>query len=298
MNRRTWILAVTLVFGVAACVDRSVFGFPGDGGSDARIDASLDAGTDAGDSGPMDSGMDSGMDAGPRGPAMVNLGSPNDLASAAAYTLLSKTGITNVTGSMISNGHLGVSPIFATAITGFGLLPLDPSGQFSTSPSVVPPSRIYAADYGNPTPSNLSMAILSMQNAYTDAASRTTPDFTNIGAGNLSGLTLAPGLYVWDTSIAIPGNVTISGAANDVWIFQTAGDIDLSAGVSILLAGGADVRHIFWQVAGQVTLHATSHFEGNILCQTGITMQTNASYHGRALAQSLIALDDNAVSGP
>jgi len=47
-----------------------------------------------------------------------------------------------------------------------------------------------------------------------------------------------------------------------------------------------------------MTISAGSHFEGVILCKTGITLQTNASLHGRALAQSLVALDNNAITAP
>ena len=98
--------------------------------------------------------------------------------------------------------------------------------------------------------------------------------------------------------MTIPSNVTISGGPNDTWIFQVTGDLDLSTATNILLAGGAEARNIVWQVSGNVTIHANAHFEGNILCQTGITMQTNASLHGRALSQTLVALDNNAITVP
>ncbi|MEA2696623.1 MAG: hypothetical protein QOI66_894, partial [Myxococcales bacterium] len=57
-------------------------------------------------------------------------------------------------------------------------------------------------------------------------------------------------------------------------------------------------RNIFWQVAGAVTIHVNAHFEGIILGKTGITLQTKASMNGRALAQTLVALDDNAITAP
>lgn len=66
----------------------------------------------------------------------------------------------------------------------------------------------------------------------------------------------------------------------------------------MILSGGAQAKNILWQVAGNVTLHASSHFEGVILCKTGITLQTNASLQGRALSQTLVALDYNAVTAP
>ncbi|MBL0217380.1 MAG: DUF3494 domain-containing protein [Myxococcales bacterium] len=231
------------------------------------------------------------------GPAPIDLGSPTDVASSGSFVLLAKTGITNVTGSSISGGNLGLSPAAASFITGFSLV-ADASNVFSTSASVVSPAKVYASNFASPTPSSLTTAVLAMETAYTDAAGRTNPDFLNLGSGNLGGQTLAPGLYKWGTNVTIPTDVTIAGGANDVWIFQISNDLDLSSAKQVTLSGGAQARHIFWQVAGGVTIHASSHFEGIILSKTAITLQTTASMHGRAFAQSLIALDNNAVTAP
>jgi hypothetical protein len=231
------------------------------------------------------------------GPAPVDIGSSANLASAGSYVLLAKTGITNVTGSSITGGNLGISPAAASFITGFSMT-ADASNVFSTSSSVVAPGKIYAADYATPTPANLTTAILNMQTAYTDAAGRTPPDHLNLSSGNLGGLTLAPGLYTWGNTVTIPSDVTISGGANDVWIFQISNDLDLSSAKNVVLSGGAQAKNIFWQVAGQVTIHANAHFEGVILCKTAITIQTTATLHGRALAQTLIAIDNNAITSP
>lgn len=280
----------------ASLTDASLDGSLTDAGLDGSlVDASvLDASLDAS---VLDASLDGGSDAAGMGPAPVLLGMSTDLSSAAAYVLIGKTGITNVTGSLISGGHLGVSPVAATAITGFALV-LDPTGQFSISPSVVPPARVYAANYAVPTPSNLTAAISSLEGAYADAASRSGPDFLNLGSGNIGGRTLAPGLYTWASGVTIPSNVTIAGGSNDVWIFQMTGDLDVTASMRVLLSGGARAENIFWQVSGQATLHNGAHVEGIILSQTGITLQTRASLNGRALAQTLVALDDNAITAP
>jgi hypothetical protein len=231
------------------------------------------------------------------GPAAVDLGSTTDPAAAGNYVVLAKTGITNVTGSTITGGDLGVSPVAASFITGFSLI-ADATNVFSRSVSVTSPGRIYASNYATPTPSNLTTAVLAMQTAYTDAAGRTNPDFLNLGSGNLGGQTLVPGLYKWGTGVTIPTDVTISGGANDVWIFQVSNDVDLSSAKMVILSGGAQAKNIFWQVAGRVTIHANAHFEGIIFAKTGITLQTSASLHGRALAQSLVAIDNNAITAP
>ncbi len=254
--------------------------------------AATDADAAATDAAPNNPPNPSGL-----GPAPVELGSPTDLAAAGSYVLLAKTGITNVTGSVITGGNLGLSPAAASFITGFALT-ADATNVFSTSLSVVAPGKIYASNYAAPTPSNLTTAVLDMEAAYSDAAGRTNPDFLNLGSGEIGGLTLAPGLYTWGTGVTIPTDVTISGGANDVWIFQISNDLDLSSATSVILAGGAQARNIYWQVAGNVTIHASAHFEGVILSQTAITLQTTATLHGRALAQTLVAIDNNAITAP
>ncbi len=231
------------------------------------------------------------------GPAPVDLGSTSDLAGTGAYVLLAKTGVTNVTGSSITGGHVGLSPAAATFITGFGMT-ADATNMFSTSPAVVAPGKIYASNYAAPTPTNLTTAVLAMQAAYSDAASRTNPDALNLASGNLGGQTLAPGLYTWGTGVTIASDITLAGGATDVWIMQVKGKLELATAKSVILSGGAQAKNITWQVTGEVTLHATSHFEGVILGKTGITLQTQATLHGRALAQSLVALDNNAVTAP
>lgn len=231
------------------------------------------------------------------GPAPVDLGSPTAGSSMGSYVILAKSGITNVTGSAITGGNVGLSPMAASFITGFDLTP-DASNVFSTSPSLVAPGKVMASDYATPSPTNLTTAVLAMQAAYTDAASRTNPDFKNLGSGNLGGLTLAPGLYTWGTSVTIPNDVTIAGSATDVWIFQISNDLDLSTAKNVILSGDAQAKNIFWQVAGQTTIHASSHFEGVIFSKTAITLQTTATLHGRAYAQTLVAIDNDAITAP
>jgi hypothetical protein len=139
-----------------------------------------------------------------------------------------------------------------------------------------------------------------MMIAYTDAAGRKLPDHTELGAGDISGMTLAPGLYKWGTGVLINSNLTLNGASNDVWIFQISGDLTMASATSIELAGGALPKNIFWQVGGGggVALGTTSHFEGVILAAKAITLNTGATGNGRLLARTLVTLDSNAVTQP
>jgi hypothetical protein len=145
----------------------------------------------------------------------------------------------------------------------------------------------------------MTTAVSDMQTAFTDAAGRTTPDFTELGAGDISGLTLVPGLYKWGTGVLITNaGVTLSGGANDVWIFQIAGDLTVSNSAMVTLAGGAQAKNIFWQVSGQATLGTAADFKGVVLSQTLISLNTGAIMNGRALAQTAVTLNATAITAP
>ena len=222
-----------------------------------------------------------------KGPAPVVLG------TAGNYVILAKTGISTVPTSAIT-GDIGVSPAAASFLTGWALV-LDSTGVFATSSQVT--GKVYAANYAPPTPSNLTTAVNDMLTAYTDAAGR-APDYTELGAGNIGGMTLPPATYKWSTGVSIPTNVTLNGGPNDVWIFEIAKGITMSSGAKVILTGGALPQNIFWQSAGVVTIGTTAHMEGVILSQTGITLNNGASVNGRLLAQTAVTLNNNAVTAP
>jgi hypothetical protein len=209
--------------------------------------------------------------------------------------ILGKTGV-STTGTTAVVGDLGVSPVAASYITGFSLI-ADSTNVFSTSSVVT--GKIYAADYASPTPAVLTTAVSDMETAFTDAAGRTTPDFTELGAGDISGQTLVPGLYKWGTGVLITNaGVTLSGGANDVWIFQIAGDLIVNNSAMVTLIGGAQAKNIFWQVSGQANLGTAADFKGVILSQTLISLNTGAIMNGRALAQTAVTLNATAITAP
>jgi hypothetical protein len=212
---------------------------------------------------------------------------PVNLGVAGNFAILSKTGITDVYKSTIT-GNIGTSPI-----TGAALLVscAEVTGTVYTVDAAGPACKVTSATM-------LTTAIGDMQTAYTDAAGRPGPDFLNLGAGNIGGQTLTPGLYKWTSAVLIPTDITISGSPTDTWIFQVDGTLNMSSAVRITLVGGALAQNIVWQVAGAVTLGTTSHFEGIILGQTGINLQTGATINGRLLAQTAVTLQMNAVTQP
>jgi len=214
---------------------------------------------------------------------------PVDLGTAGNFVILSKSGITNVPTSIIT-GNIGTSPITGASITGLACSEI--TGTIYTVDDAGPACKVINAVL-------LTTAVLDMEIAYTDAAGRTTPaPTTELGAGNIGGMTLAPGLYKWGTGVTIPADVTLNGGPNDVWIFQIAQGLTMSSGTRINLSGGAQAKNIFWQVFGIADIGTTAHFEGIALVKTGITLKTGATANGRLLAQTAVTLDANAVTHP
>lgn len=210
-----------------------------------------------------------------------------NLGVAGNFAILSKTGITSVYKSSVT-GDIGTSPITGAAMV------LD-CGEVT--------GNVYSVDAAGPacittSASMLTTAISNMQTAYTDAAGRNTPDFVNLGAGNIGGKTLTPGLYKFTSSVVIPTDIALAGGPDDVWIFQVSGNLNMSSAVNVTLSGGAQAKNIFWQVAGAVTFGTTSHFEGNVLGMTGINLRTGASINGRLLAQTAATLQKSTVTQP
>ena len=207
------------------------------------------------------------------GPAPVNLG------STAHFTILAGAAITTTGGGTIQ-GDVGASPIGGSAIH---LTAAQVNGT------------IYVVDAGGPAGSvidvpRLTAAMGDLKTAYNEARDRTpvpTGPFLNPGAGNIGGLTLVPGLYKFTGQAHLEGSdVTLTGGPNDVWIFQVASELIVEAGVnrSVILAGGAKARNIFWQVGTSATLGTFSVFKGTVLADQAITMDTSSTMEGRALA--------------
>jgi len=144
----------------------------------------------------------------------------------------------------------------------------------------------------------MTTAISNMETAYTDAAGRSDYTATELGAGNIGGMTITPGLYKWGTGVTIPTDVYLSGGINDVWIFQIAQTLDIAAATHVVLIGGAQSKNIYWQVFGTVVLGTTSVLYGNILCLTSIAINTGATLYGRALAQTAVTIDAGTIVGP
>ncbi len=214
-----------------------------------------------------------------------------NLRHAADFVILSNSGITDVSSSAI-NGNIGTYFTGASITATDGNICDEVTGKIYTIDATGPACRHIDA-------ARLLTASLDMETAYTDAAGRPTSlGLLDVGAGNIGGLTLTPGVYTWGTGVTLPANtnVTLSGKKDAVWIFQVAQTLTTFENTQIILTGGANAKNIFWVVGETVAL--ADQFQGNILGKTDITLTVGATITGRLLAGTNVTLIQNGVTKP
>lgn len=197
------------------------------------------------------------------------------LGTAGQFAILAGDAVTNVPTSAIL-GDVGLTP--ATG-AGIGLTCAEVTGT------------IYTIDLAGPlcrdvNPGLLTTAKNALTTAY-DSAAGQVPDTTYAGADNQLGtLTLTAGVYRFPsaTTANLTGNLTLSGSAADVWIFQATSTLVTAANSSITFSGGAQACNVFWQVGSAATLGANSDFAGTILAHDDISLGNSVTVDGRLLA--------------
>jgi type VI secretion system secreted protein VgrG len=121
---------------------------------------------------------------------------------------------------------------------------------------------------------------------------------------DLGGLTLTSGVYYFASSAQLSGtlNLDAEGNNNAYWVFQIGSELTTASNsvVQLINAGsnnGFD-NGVFWQVGSSATLGTTTAFEGNILADQSITLNTGATIlNGRALARiAAVTMDTNVIS--
>jgi LPXTG-motif cell wall-anchored protein len=188
---------------------------------------------------------------------------------------LSGSAVTN-TGSSVITGDVGVVP--NTALTGF------------------PPGMVIGTKHVADTLAG--QAQIATTNAY-DALDQTcTTTFTP--PTDLSGKTLVPGVYCFGSTAALTGVLTLDGQNNPsaVWVFKIGSALNAGSGSSIVFIRSGSGCNVFWRVTSSATIGTTSHFAGNIIALTSITLNHGAQLSsGRALARNgAVTLDTNNVS--
>jgi hypothetical protein len=222
----------------------------------------------------------------------VIVGSIVNLGTAERFGILSGVGVSNNAGfSEIRNMDVGISPGVRSSITGF-------------PPAIIVNGAIYASDDIAPVgiAAMLTQAKLDLTNAYlfAEGASYTAPITVS---GDQGGKTLVAGIYKSTSTLLVQsGDLTLSGSATDVWIFQIASAFTTvgGAGGNIKLAGGALAKNVYWQTGSSATIGDYTSFKGNILALQSITMGSHSTAEGRMLARNgaVVMTHTNIITKP
>lgn len=200
-----------------------------------------------------------------------------NLGAANTFSVLGGSTVTN-TGPTILIGDLGVSPGFA--ITGF------------------PPGSVTGTIYTGAA----SLAGTAHNDTITayNVIEGLSLNVTNLTGQDLGGMTLSPGLYKFNTSAQLTGDLFLDplGDPNAAFHFQIGSTLTTADFSSVTVVGGVQLANVFWQVGSSATLGFGTAFGGNILALTSITLTTGAGItDGRALAiNGGVTLDSNNVN--
>ncbi|MDB5764780.1 MAG: hypothetical protein JWQ21_3775 [Herminiimonas sp.] len=254
------------------------------------------------------------------GPSPVNLGTATSfgIASAAGITNTLTAPNTRINGNAVLSPTATCSGVTVDAAGGFGLC----GGKAPTINGTVFSSQ-YSPPAG-PTPAQIKT---DLRAAYDSIMKANMPNATVLGCGTIGSSggggaltgcagnsTLPPGVYISSTnsSIGVTGTLTLDGQGdqNARFIFQmpsstltTATGAPGAPAATINLINGAKASNVFWQVGSSATIGAYSLFQGNILADSSITMETGSTSCGRLLAGAVTAtgafvFDSNVVSVP
>jgi type VI secretion system secreted protein VgrG len=197
------------------------------------------------------------------------------LGTAASFAVLAGTEVTN-TGTTTIFGDIGVSP--GTSVIDNG--------------NIVQTGEIYEGE------TVAAQAKADLLIAYGDAIGR---DVTETILVDLTGVDLGPGVYESTDAgaflLPVDATMTLTGGADDVWIFKSTSGLTFGSNSEILLAGDADPCNVFWVVESTATLGAGSRIVGTIMADTSITMADGATLVGRALARTAeVTLISNTIT--
>jgi len=129
-------------------------------------------------------------------------------------------------------------------------------------------------------------------------------DLTNVVGGLTGDITLHPGVTCMNSfsaDVLLNGHLTLDAKGDPNAFFIIRGNLTLTVAdaAQVVLANGAQACGVFWRIKKQVTIGKTVAFYGTVIAGTAITLSTESTLSGRALAQTAgVVLDANTVTIP
>jgi hypothetical protein len=230
-------------------------------------------------------------------PGAVNLGAVAPFGGFGGGAGMTNQGILTV----INNGDIGTTGA-STLITGFH----DSTGdEYTQTPLNIgdvkgriythaPPPVIFkpGGPYGGTAETALKADAAAADALKSFNYLAGLPGGAYAGSGELGGLTLTAGTYTSATTFKLTtGDLTLSGTANDLFIFQVGTGLTVgSPGVprSVNLIGGALAKNVFWVVGSAARIEDKCTMAGTIIAKAGVTISTagqlaTTTLNGRAL---------------
>ena len=205
-----------------------------------------------------------------------------DLGAASTFAVLGASTVTN-TGLTVIEGDVGVSP--GSAITGF-------------PPGIVTGGTLHAND---------ALAVAAHADAataYLYLEGMASIPANNLSGQDLGGLTLSPGVYTFDSSAQLTGDLVLDarGSTNALFVFQIGSTLTTATGSTVtLINGGAnsDSSRVFWQVGSSATFGVNTQFTGVTIAYASITVVAGTSIDGAVMAiNGAVTLDTNSIVAP
>ena len=196
------------------------------------------------------------------------------LKGGANFAIFAASTVTN-TGPSVVNGNLGLTP--GSSVTGF------------------PPGILNGTLHINDAAT--AQAKLDLQAAYDTLAglpcNTVAPDLNS---------TLTPGVYCFSSSAQLNTALVLNGQGNPnaVFVFQIGSTLTTASNSSVTLTNGASAGNVFWQVGSSATLGTNTAFQGTIIANASVTLNTGSSIvNGRAIAlNGAVTLDSNVITSP
>lgn len=188
------------------------------------------------------------------------------LGAARSFVVLGGSSISNTGSTSSFDGDVGVSP--GSSVSGFS------ASQVS--------GGIYV---GGQPEADAAHSDAALAYAFLEGMVSTT----NLTGTDLGGLTLTPGVYKFNSSAQLTGQLFLDagGDSGAVFVFQIASTLTTGSGSQVtVINGGADYDEskTYWQVGSSATLGSGTAFTGNILAYASISLVSGSTMKGNALA--------------